>query len=79
MQTPGLVALGAGVRHFFAGVVEVKHLDTRLGRCVGAVILERTSHFALQAAGAFVCIDVQDFLHIDLLVDEDASCAAPDL
>jgi hypothetical protein len=67
MQAPGLVALGAGVRHLLAGMVEVKNLDARLGGGVGAVILERTGHFALHAAGAFVCVDVQDFLHVGLL------------
>ena len=64
VQAPGLVALGTGVRHFFAGVVEVKHLDARFGGGEGAVVLERTGHFALQTAGAFVCIDVQHLLHM---------------
>jgi hypothetical protein len=67
MQTPGLVALGAGVGHFFAGVVKVKDLDARLGGGVRAVVLERTSHFALQTAGALVCVDVQHLLHERLL------------
>jgi hypothetical protein len=67
VQAPSFVALGAGVRHFFAGVMEIKHLDTRFGCGVCAVVLERTGHFALQAAGTFVRIDVQDFLHVYLL------------
>jgi hypothetical protein len=48
-------------------MVEVKHLDARFGGGVCAVVLERTGHFALQAAGTFVRIDVQDFLHVYLL------------
>jgi hypothetical protein len=67
MQTPSFVTLRAGVRHFFACLMEVKHLDARLGRCKCAVVLKRASHLALQAACAFVGVDVQDFLHLDLL------------
>jgi len=58
VQAPGFVALRAGVGHFLAGVVEVKNLDARLRRGVGAVVLERTRHLALQAASAFVGVDV---------------------
>jgi hypothetical protein len=47
--------------------MEVKHLDARLGGGKGAVVLKRTGHFALQAACAFVGVDVQDFLHLRLL------------
>ena len=32
VQAPGFVALGAGVGHFLAGVMEVKDLDARFGR-----------------------------------------------
>lgn len=67
VHTPCFVALRAGVGHFFTGLVEVKHLDARLGRSEGAVVFKRTSHLALQAAGAFVGVDVQDFLHLRLL------------
>jgi hypothetical protein len=67
MQAPGFVTLGAGVGHFFASVVEIKYLDARFGGGVCAVVLKRTGHFALQAAGTFVRIDVQDFLHVYLL------------
>jgi hypothetical protein len=67
MQAPGFIALGAGVRHLFTGVVEVKDPDARFGGGVCAVVLKRTGHFALQAAGTFVRVDVQDFLHVDLL------------
>jgi hypothetical protein len=67
VQAPGFVALGAGVRHFLARVVEVKHLDAGLGGGVRAVVLERAGHFALHAARAFVCVDMQDFLHVSLL------------
>jgi uncharacterized protein (AIM24 family) len=67
VQAPGFVALGAGVGHFFAGVMEIKHLDARFGGGVCAVVLEGTGHFALQAAGTFVRVDVQDFLHVYLL------------
>jgi hypothetical protein len=44
-------------------VVEIKNLDAGFGRGVGAIVLKGTRHFALQAAGAFVRIDVQNFLH----------------
>ena len=67
VHTPGFVALRAGVGHFFTGLVKVKHLDARLGRGEGAVVFKRASHLALQAAGAFVGVDVQDFLHLRLL------------
>jgi hypothetical protein len=59
MQAPSLVTLGAGVGDFFAGLVEVKNLDTGLGGGEGAIVLERTGHLALQASGALVCIDMQ--------------------
>jgi hypothetical protein len=45
-------------------MVEVKDLDARLGGCVSAIVLEGTGHLALHAARAFVCVDVQDFLHM---------------
>jgi hypothetical protein len=67
MQTPSLVTLGAGVGYFFACVMKVKHLDARLGGGKDAVILKRTRHLALQAACAFVGVDVQHFLHLSLL------------
>ena len=63
MQAPGFVALGAGVGHFFASVVEVKHLDAGFGGGVCAVVLERTGHFALQTTSAFICVDMQRLLH----------------
>jgi hypothetical protein len=47
--------------------MKIKNLDAGFGRGKGAVVLKRTSHFALQAAGALVCIDVQHFLHVSLL------------
>jgi hypothetical protein len=47
--------------------MKIKHLDARFGGGVCAVVLKRTGHFALQAAGTFVRIDVQDFLHVYLL------------
>jgi hypothetical protein len=67
VQAPGLVALRAGIGHFLAGVMEFKDLDTRLGRRVRAVVLERTGHLALHAARAFVCVDMQHLLHVSLL------------
>jgi hypothetical protein len=63
VQAPSLIALGAGVGHFFARVVEVEHLDAGLAGGKRAVVLKRTRHFALQTPGAFVGVDVQDFLH----------------
>jgi hypothetical protein len=64
VQTPSLIALGAGVRHFFPGVVEVKNFDTGFGGGKGAVVLERTRHFTLHTASAFVRVDVQYLLHV---------------
>jgi hypothetical protein len=63
MQAPGLIALGTGVRHFLACVVEVKYLDARLGGGKGAVVLKGTGHLALEAPSAFVRVDVQHLLH----------------
>jgi hypothetical protein len=68
MQAPGLVALGAGVGHFFASVVKVKYLDAGFGGGEGAVVLERTGHFALQTASTFVCVNVQHLLHAGSLL-----------
>jgi hypothetical protein len=48
-------------------MVKVEHLDARFGSGVSAVVLKRSGHFALQAAGTFVRVDVQDFLHVCLL------------
>ena len=67
MQAPGFIALGAGVGHFFAGLMKLKHLNARLGSGEGAVVLKRTRHLALQAACAFVRVDVQHLLHASLL------------
>ena len=50
--------------HFLARVVEVKDLDARLGGGVGAIVLEGTGHFALEAPGAFLRVDVQGLLHL---------------
>jgi hypothetical protein len=47
--------------------MKVKHLDARLGRGKNTVILKRTRHLALQAACAFVGVNVQHFLHLSLL------------
>jgi hypothetical protein len=47
--------------------VEGKNFDTGLAGIEYGFVLERTGHFALQAAGTFVRIDVQDFLHVYLL------------
>jgi hypothetical protein len=66
MQAPRFVTLRAGVRHFFAGLMKVKYFDARFGCGKYAVILERTGHLALQAARAFVRVNVQDFLHLHL-------------
>ena len=66
VQTPSFIALRAGVRHFFAGLMEVKHFDAGFGCGECAVVLERTGHLALQTARAFVWVDVQDFLHLGL-------------
>src|SRR6185369_6428506 len=66
VQAPGLVALGARVRHFLAGVMEVEDLDARLGRRESSVVFERAGHLALQAACAFVRVDMQNFLHVRL-------------
>ena len=75
MHAPGLVALGAGVGHLLAGFMEVEHLDARLGYGVSAVVLERTSHLALQTAGAFFGVEVQHLLHEGLLAFRGATCA----
>jgi sigma-54 dependent transcriptional regulator, acetoin dehydrogenase operon transcriptional activator AcoR len=67
MQAPSLVALGAGVGYLFASMVKIKHLDARLARRIVPIIFKRTRHFALQASGAFVRINVQHLLHKSLL------------
>jgi hypothetical protein len=63
MQTPRFVTLRTGVGDFFTGMVEIKHLDTRFSGSECAVVLKRTRHFALHTACAFVCVDMQRFLH----------------
>jgi hypothetical protein len=55
--------LGTGVGDFASGVLEVKDLDPRLGDIEHSVILKGAGHLALQAACAFVGVDVQRFLH----------------
>jgi hypothetical protein len=47
--------------------VEVKNLDARFGGGESAIVLKRTSHFALQTTGALVGVDMQHFLHVFLL------------
>lgn len=64
VQAPSLVALGAGVRYFFTCFVEVEDLDARFGCGKCAIVFKSTSHFALQTAGALVCVNVQHFLHV---------------
>ncbi len=64
MQAPSFVALGAGVRHFFASVVKVENLDAGFRSGKRAVVLKRTSHFTLHTSGAFVRVDVQYLLHV---------------
>jgi hypothetical protein len=63
MQAPGLCALGAGIRHLTAIVVEFKHFDTRFSGNEHALVLVGAGHFALQAAGAFGRIDRQRLKH----------------
>jgi hypothetical protein len=44
-------------------MLEVENLDARLGDVEDAIIFVGARHFALQTAGAFVCVYVQGFLH----------------
>jgi hypothetical protein len=44
-------------------VLKVEDLDPRFGNVEYAMVLVRTRHLALQAARAFVGVDVQRFLH----------------
>lgn len=46
--------------------MKIKNFDTRLCGREYAVVLVRTRHFTLQAAGTFIWIDVQHFLHLRL-------------
>ena len=64
MQAPGLVALGAGIGNLPPGIFEVEDLDARLRGIEYAVVLVAARHFALQAAGTFVGVDIQGLLHV---------------
>jgi hypothetical protein len=67
MQAPCLIALRAGVGYFFTCVMKVKYFNARFAGGIRAVVFKTTGHFALQAPRAFVGVDVQDFLHTELL------------
>ena len=59
VETPGFSALRAGVRHLAAFMVEIENLDDRLRRIDYPKVFERTGHFTLQTAGAYVRVDKQ--------------------
>jgi hypothetical protein len=52
MQTPGFRTLRAGVRREATFIVEGKNFDTGLAGIEHSLVLVRTGHFTLKAAGA---------------------------
>jgi hypothetical protein len=63
MEAPGLVALGAGVGHLAPFPLEGEDLDPGSGGVEGLVVPVGAGHLALDAACAFVGIQLQGLLH----------------
>ena len=63
MQTPGLFALGAGIRDEASVRMKIENTDPRLRRIEGPFLFVGTRHFALATAGAFIGVEQKRFLH----------------